>query len=465
MHIIVVGVDHSTAPIELRERLACSLRQVPQVLRAVQQVVQESVLLSTCNRIELYAICPEVDEGRKNLLQVLSETRQVPLSELLDHCYDLVDERAVSHLFGVASGLYSLVPGEPQIQGQVAEALEIAQGGGYAGPITSALFRAALQTGKRARSETSISRNAASVSHVAVQLARQLFPKLNEASVLLVGSGKMSELAARNLCDNGAQRLVIMNRTQDHAVDLAQRIGAVHRSFPELPEALVEADVVISSTTAPRAIITLDLVREAMKQRNGRSLLLIDIALPRDIDPAVATLTGVHLYNLDDLQATVNEGIRLRMQEVVHVQSIIAEEVSEFDRWLRSLSVVATISDLRQHVETLRQQELARTLRQLSASLSEREASVVQELTTRLMNKLLHTPMLRLKDAAAVGQGHVYAEALRYLFDLEEKTDEAYYDRNEGQQIGDGSDAAGHRATATAMARAGDRHRADSYHG
>ena len=465
MHIIVVGVDHTTAPIELRERLACSLRQIPQVLRSARQLVQESVLLSTCNRIELYAICPEVDEGRKYLLQVLSETRQVPLAELLDHCYDLADEQAVSHLFGVASGLYSLVPGEPQIQGQVAEALEIAQGGGYAGPITSALFRAALGTGKRARSETGISRNAASVSHVAVQLARQLFPKLNDACVLLVGSGKMSELAARNLCDNGAQRLIIINRTEDHALDLAQRIGAIHRSFPELPQALLEADVVISSTTAPRAIITLDMLSEVMKRRNGRPLLLIDIALPRDIDPAVATLAGIHLYNLDDLQATVSEGIRLRMQEVERVQSIIAGEVHEFERWLRSLSVVDTITDLRQHAEALRQQEMARTLRQLSASLSEREAAVVQELTTRLMNKLLHKPMSRLKDAAAAGQGHVYAEALRYLFDLEEKTDEAHNDRNESQQIGDGSDTPGHRAAAAAVARPGDSHRADPYHG
>ena len=416
-------------------------------------------MLSTCNRIELYAICPEVDEGRKYLLQVLSETRQVPLAELLDHCYHMADEQAVSHLFGVASGLYSLVPGEPQIQGQVAEALEIAQGGGYAGPITSALFRAALGTGKRARSETGISRNAASVSHVAVLLARQLFPKLNEACVLLVGSGKMSEVAARNLCDHGAQRLVIINRTEDHALDLAQRIGAVHRSFTELPQALIEADVVISSTTAPRAIITFDLVREAMSRRNGRSLLLIDIALPRDIDPSVTTLAGA----VDEL--LVVGGIRLRMQEVVHVQTIIDGEVREFDRWLRSLSVVDTISDLRQHAEVLRQQELARTLRQLSASLTEREAAVVQELTTRLMNKLLHKPMLRLKDAAALGQGHVYAEALRYLFDLEENTDEAHNDRNESQQIGDGSDTDGHRAAAAAVARPGDSHRTDPYHG
>src|SRR5437588_5717261 len=271
MHILVVGVDHMTAPIALRERLACSTRQIPQLLMDAQQVSLECALLSTCNRIELYAVCSEVQEGRTRLLQVLSELRQVAVDELAAHCFDFADEAAMSHLFGVASGLYSLVPGEPQIQGKVAEALEIAQGGGYAGPVTSALFRAALATGKRARSETGISRNATSISHVAVQLARQLFPKLNEACVLLVGSGQMSELAARNLCDNGAQRLVIMNRRQSHAIDLAQRFGALHRTFSELPEALVEADVVISSTAAPRAIITHELMCQVMNRRSGRS--------------------------------------------------------------------------------------------------------------------------------------------------------------------------------------------------
>ncbi|MFL5694098.1 MAG: glutamyl-tRNA reductase, partial [Ktedonobacteraceae bacterium] len=190
MHIIVVGVDHTTASIELREQLTCSLRQVPQVLRASQEVVQESVLLSTCNRIELYAVCQDTKQARIDLLQVLSETRLVALADLEAHYYDFADEQAIAHLMGVTCGLYSLVPGEPQIQGQVAESIEIAQGGGYAGPITSALFRAALVAGKRARSETGISRNAASISHVAVQLARQLFPRLNDACVLLLGSGK-----------------------------------------------------------------------------------------------------------------------------------------------------------------------------------------------------------------------------------------------------------------------------------
>jgi glutamyl-tRNA reductase len=430
MHIVVVGLDHTCTPIAVRERLACSNGQITQVLEAAQQLLQECVLLSTCNRLELYALFPEIPAARQTLLRILRETRQVELSELEAYCYDFADEQAVSHLFGVASGLHSLVPGEVQIQGQVAQALEIAQGGGFAGPILSAMFRAALVTGKRVRSETSISRNAASVSQVAVQLARQLFPKLNEANVLLIGSGKMSELAARNLVDNGARQLVIINRTLAHAVDLAQRLGVIHRSFADLLDSLVEADVVISSTIAPHAIITMEVMQQVMQKRSGRPLLLIDIALPRDIDPTVADLPGVQLYNLDDLQSSVSAGIQLRMQEVEHVQAIIAEETATFERWLRSLSVVDTISVLRQHADIVRQQELARTMRQLSPSLSESEAAALQELTTRLVNKLLHAPTLRLKDAAASGRGHVYAEALRYLFDLEEKTDEAYNIRN-----------------------------------
>ncbi len=267
-------------------------------------------MLSTCNRMEVYVVCSDIDEARTELLRIVSEIREIKLAELEAHFYHFADEQAVLHLYSVACGLHSLVPGESQIQGQVAEALQIAQGGGYAGTITSALFRGALVAGKRARSETGISRNAASVSLVAVKLAKQLFPELHEACVLLVGSGKLSELAAHHLCDNGAHTLIIINRTPLHAMDLAQRFGATHRSFTELAASLVEADVVISSTTAPRAL---------------------------------------------------------------------------------------------------------------------------KELTTRLVNKLLHIPMLRLKEAAAEGQGHVYTEALRYLFDLKEQPDETHNHWNASQ--------------------------------
>lgn len=462
MRIVVIGADSSTAPIELRERLACSLRQIPQLLQAARQIAQECVLLSTCNRVELYAVCTDTDEGQAKtyLLHMLSEQRQVELTQLEASCYYFSDQQAVAHLFGVASGLHSPVPGEPQIQGQVAEALQVAQGGRFAGPITSALFRAALMTGKRARSETGISRNATSVSHVAVQLARQLFPHLNDACVLLVGSGKMSALAARNLCDNGARRLVIINRTKEHAIELAERYGTVYRGFSELEESLAEADVVISSTTAPRAVITLDLMQRVLPRRSGRALLLIDIALPRDVDPQVATLPGIHVYNLDDVQAAVDEGVRLRAQETAQVKAIIAEETDAFERWLRSLSVVDTISDLRRQAEQVRQQELARAMRQLAPTLSEREANIIQDLTSRITAKLLHTPTLRLKDAAAAGQGHVYSSALRYLFDLEDN-DEAYNednDRDAGEQTGDDTDGIDHHAPAAMLADNGNRH-------
>jgi len=452
MHIKVVGVDHTTAPIAMRERLACTSRQIPQLLQAAREIAQECVVLSTCNRVELYAVCPEESQGCSELLRVLSETREVAYDELEPHYFSFVDQQAVMHLFGVASGLHSLVPGEPQIQGQVVDALEVAQGSGYAGPILSALFRAAVVAGKRARSETGISRSAASISHVAVQLARRCFPAIQDTRVLLIGSGKMSELAARNLCDHGAQQLVVINRTLAHAVDLAQAFNASHRSFVELPDSLAEADVVISSTTAPHAIITPDIMQSVLEQRAGRSLLLIDIAVPRDVDPAVGAMPGVHLYNVDDLQSEVERGILLRLHEAERVRDIIREETEAFERWLASLSVVGTISDLRQQVDVLRQQELERTLRQLSPSLSTRELAAVQELTTRIVNKLLHTPTLRLKDAAAAGQGHVYAEAMRYLFGLE-NANETNSNRDASQQARNDTNELGRRATTPAVAQ------------
>ena len=462
MQIVLVGVDHLSAPIALRERLVCSQRRIPQVLQAIRNVAQECVLLSTCNRMEIYAVFSEIEEGHIHLLRILSDVCAIALPELEVHSYHFVDEQAVSHLYGVACGLFSLVPGESQIQGQVVEALEIAQGGGYAGPITSALFRGAVVAGKRARSETGISRNAASVSLVAVQLAKKLFPALQKACVLLVGSGKVSELTAHHLCDNGAQQLIIINRTPLHAIDLAKRFGALHRSFKELTTSLVEADVVISSTTATRAIITHEMMQEVMERRTGRLLLLIDIALPRDVDPAVAEMPGVHLLNLDDLEIGVNEGIHLRRQEIEQVQEIIVQEVNAFKRWLSSLSVVDTISALRQYADMLRQQELTRTLQRLP-TLTQRETDVIQELTTRMVNKLLHIPMLRLKDAAVEGHEHMYSEALRYLFDLKEQPDETHYYWNSSKQTGDDTDTVGGRASEATRARIRDNNQANSH--
>ena len=315
MHIIVVGVDYTTAPIDLREQIACPARKIPQLLQAARQVTQECVLLSTCNRFELYAVCEETAEGHDTLLHIISDERQVSFHELQALSYCFADERAsFSSLRGCQWTLFA----------GTRRAADSRPGCGGFGDCSGewacrtysvGAFSCSGGCGKRARSETGISRHAASLSHVAVQLARRLLPDFQQASVLLIGSGKMSELAARNLRDNGAQKLVIVNRTQANAAALAQSLDATLRPFAELQEALVEADVVISSTKAPHTIITIPLMEQVLAQRAGRSLLLIDIALPRDVDAAVASLPGVYLYNLDDLQHEVERGIRSRLQE------------------------------------------------------------------------------------------------------------------------------------------------------
>ena len=458
MWIAVVGVDHTTAPIALRERLACSRAQALEAMGAACQLARECVLLSTCNRVELYAAgSGKLDEQiKQQLLRALGETCQVELAELQAHGYCFTAKNAVSHLFEVACGLRSLILGEPQIQGQVVEAFELARIGGSSGTLMSALFRAAIVAGKRARRETGISRSAVSVSHVAVQVARQLFPDLREANVLLIGSGQMSELAARNLRDNGAKRLVIINRTLEHAIELARRNGASYRPLEELTAALVEADVVVCSTHAPHALLTVELVREALRRKSELSnipqLLLIDIALPRDVEPAVGALPGVHLYNLDDLQAGVSQGVEQRAGEIEHVRAIIEEEVGVFERWLRTQRVVGSISELRQRADDLRRQEVERTLRRLSPSLGEPEIEAIQELSKSLVNKLLHTPTLRLKETATDGEAQAYADAFQFLFDLETHYEEEYYDWDASEQAGDDPDIRGRRTAATFMA-------------
>jgi glutamyl-tRNA reductase len=467
MWIAVVGVDHSTAPIELRERLDCAPEQARALLAMAQELTRECVLISTCNRIELYATGSGVfdSERSRDLLRVLGEARNVGMAELEAHAYSFAGKEAVSHLFEVACGLRSSVLGEAQIQGQVAASLEMAHASGFTGPITSALFRAALVAGKRARRETGISRSAASVSHVAVQVARRLFPRLKEASVLLIGSGEMSELAARNLRDNGAKRLVILNRTLERAVDLARRYDAAVRPFDELDMALSEADIAIASTHAPYALITADLVRQVMQRRGGRPLLLIDIALPRDVEPGVGALPGVYLYNLDDLRAGVSQGLQQREQEVAHVQQVIHEQMGLFESWLRSRGVAGMIGDMRQRAEMLRQQELARTLRQLSPALTEQDIEAIKMLSASLTNKLLHTPTMRLKEAASTNDESALLEAFGYFFDVEVQHDETTYDWDARQQAGPVADADDCRASEETVARRADYARTHPYQG
>ncbi|MFQ6014560.1 MAG: glutamyl-tRNA reductase [Anaerolineae bacterium] len=425
MHIVVSGVSHKTAPVEVLEKLAFTTQGREEALAELVREdqnrgnpVAEGALLFTCNRVELYALVDDSEEGSERVGFFLSDFHGFDRGAFADYLYLYRDEAAVSHLFAVASGIDSLVVGEPQILGQVRDAFEEAASQGTIGRVLSALFRQALATGKRARTETGISQNAVSVSYAAVELARKIFGDLGSRQVLIIGAGETGELTAKTLMDNGAKGIIVANRTYDRALTLARRWGGRAWNFNRLPLALWQTDIVISSTGAPHPILRPDMVREAMRMRNNRPLFLIDIAVPRDIDPAVGAIDNVYLYDIDDLRAVVEANLQERQKEVGKVEAIVAEEAAKFMTWFHSLDVVPTISDLRRRAESIRRAELEKALRRLG-DLSERERNIINALTLGIVNKILHEPTVRLKRQANERDGYRYREAIRELFALD----------------------------------------------
>ncbi len=434
MQILCLGLSHHTAPVELRERLHYS----PDALQAAlarfgcgrdahPPSVAELVILSTCNRLELYTAVSgtwEMDgdvAGRAlcaPLLSFIAETRSLPVTEFEAHLYHHEGKQAVEHLAHVAAGLDSMILGEPQILGQVTEAYQAALGQGAIGPVLSALFRTAIRVGKRARTETAISRNPSTVGSVAVKLAGAVVGDLASARVLILGVGEMAELAVEALRARGAYRIAVMSRTRERARQLAQRWGAQALTFEQLAEALAAADIVIASTAAPHFLITPDLVRATMAQRPARPLIFIDIAVPRNVDPDASRLPNVHGYDIDDLQARLNGALAEREREIPHAEAIVAEETTAFMEWLRGLDMAALIAELRARADALRRSEVEKTLRHLPR-LDEMERQRIEALTESLVNKLLHTPTLRLKAEAGNGHAAEYAAAARYLFALD----------------------------------------------
>jgi glutamyl-tRNA reductase len=310
-----------------------------------------------------------------------------------------------------------MVLGESQIQGQVAEAHQLALAHGTAGPVINALFRAALQAGKRARTETAINKYAASISHVAVELALQIFDELASKTALLVGAGEMAEMAAKNLVDHGVGRLLVVNRSEGRAAKLAKQHGGEALGWERLTQALWRSDIVISSTAAPHAVLRSDTVATAMRMRRNRPLFIIDIAVPRDVEPEVGNLGNVFLYDIDDLQQVLEANLEQRRREVPRVQGIVREEAAEFLSWLRARDVVPTIVDLRQHLEGIRESELSWAMNKLG-ELSDRERSVVLAFSQRLVNKILHEPTIRLKQHASGREVYRYTDAVRDLFGI-----------------------------------------------
>lgn len=419
MHILVIGIDHHTSPVEVREQLAFRPSQLEAAYARLGSEVglSEAAILSTCNRVEIYGIVDTMDQAAAINAFLHTFHHQEP------HCHDaslytLVDGAAVRHIFATASGIESLVMGETQILRQMRDAAAQASYHRALGPILNTLFRRALEVGKRARTETAISRHAASVSQAGVELARSLFGRLESAHVLLVGSGKVSELAAKNLLDNGARTITLVNRTVEHAQKLAHQWGGRALPFDQLQGALNDADVVLSSTSAPHTVIHQQHAHTALAARAGRPLILIDLAVPRDVDVDVATVPGVHLYNVDDLQTVVAANIERRRGELSAVEAIITAEVDEFMRWLGARAVVPTLNELRAHAERIRQAEVEKALRRMGP-LTERDQAIIQALSQGIVNKLLHQPTVRLKAHTSDGNGLSYASALQDLFGLE----------------------------------------------
>lgn len=422
MHILALGLNHTSAPVQFRERLNFSEDQIRASLARltcghIATPLSEMVVLSTCNRIEIYAASNHL--AFAELESFLSDTHDVPVNEFRSHLYLLKDGDAVRHLYEVAAGLNSLVVGEPQILGQVTKALELARGQNAVGPLLNRLFQAAIHTGKRARTETAISRNPASVSSLAASVAERVVHPIADAQVVILGAGEMAELAVEALRKRGANRILVVSRTMQRAQDLVQRWNAESTTFENIHTALTAADILISSTSAPHIIINSEMVSEAMRKRGPRPLVLIDIAVPRDIDPHAKEIPHVKLYDIDSLNDHLENSLAERMAEVPQVKAIVEEEALEFEEYMNSLQMIPIIADMRQQAESIRQNVLRKSLNRMP-DLTDAEREHIEAMTQALVKKILDAPTQRLRAEAGCPHAPAYATVARTLFGLQD---------------------------------------------
>jgi glutamyl-tRNA reductase len=412
MTLVLVGTSYRLAPVELREKMAVAEQHAAELAGSLAVHGREAVCLSTCNRTELYLV-GDADECERAAVDLLAELAGLDGDELMPSLYRLHDEAAALHLFRVAAGLDSLVPGEAEILGQVRTAAE----SGAPGPVLDRVFRQALHAGKKARAETAIGESPASVSSAAAVLAEQVFGDLSRSSVLLVGAGKVGELAARNLGSRGARISFVASRRAERAAEVARLFRSRPVGLDALADVLPEVDVLVSSTRSAQVILERRDVEALVRERKGRPLFLIDLAVPRDLDPAINELDGCYLYDIDDLEAVVAETLAGRRREAERAEAIVADEAEGFRAWRASLEVVPAIASLRALAEEIRAGELAKAEGRL-ARLSEGELRVVESVTAAIVNKLLHLPTVRMKEAAAAADGSTYVDAVRHLFGL-----------------------------------------------
>jgi glutamyl-tRNA reductase len=423
MPLVVVGTSHRTAPIELRERFALARGEFAPALLGLAADGSEAVVLSTCNRTEVYLALPDGASGAERARDLLAVRVGLDGTRAAPYLYLHRDREAAAHLFRVAAGLDSMILGEPQIQGQVREAYATArevagEGGAVVGPVLHRLFQTALSVGGRVRTDTGLGVGAASVPSASVELAKKIFGSLRGRRALVLGAGEMSETTLECLRGEGVHAAIVANRTYHRACELASRLGGEAVRWEEFDGALPGVDIVVSSTSAPHPVLTAERVREALPGGRRRPLCIIDIAIPRDVEPAVGSLPNVFLYNVDDLQQIVDDSLGRRRAELPAAEAIVGEGVDDFWGWYASLAVVPTIRALRQRGEDVRRAEVERALRHLS-HLSPEDRSAIEALTRALVNKVLHAPTARLRDAAGNGRGTGVLDTARYLFELD----------------------------------------------
>lgn len=418
MSLLAIGINHNTASVELREKVAFGPEKLSLALNqlSTSSHVKGGVILSTCNRTEIY--CDVRSASKNKVIEWLSQFHQVSLDELKPSLYVHEEQAAIRHLMRVACGLDSLVLGEPQILGQVKQAYAEARENHAVNPATEKLFQKAFSVAKRVRTETEIGGSAVSVAYAACTLAKHIFESLADATVLLVGAGETIELVAKHLAGHHCKRMIVANRTRERALSLAQQFGADVIALNEIPDYLAQADIVISSTASPLPIIGKGMVESALKARRHQPMLLVDIAVPRDIEPQVGKLNDAYLYSVDDLQSIVDSNIEQRKVEAIQAEAIVSEESATFMSWMRSLQAVDSIRDYRKQANEAREELLNKSLQALAAGGDPEKLLI--ELSNKLTNKLIHTPTRALQTAAEQGEPAKLA-VIRQSLGLDEK--------------------------------------------
>jgi glutamyl-tRNA reductase len=436
MHTLVIGINYKTAPVEIRERLSFNEADLAEAIKKLntKKSILENIILSTCNRTEIYAVVDQLHTGRYYIKEFLSEWFGIEQKEFSPFLFVYEDDGAVDHLFNVTCGLNSMVLGETQILGQVRTSFMLAQEVGTTGTVFNQLFKQAITVAKRAHSETDIGANAVSVSYAAVELAKKIFGSLANKHVLIFGAGKMGELAAQNLHGNGVKKVTVINRTYEKAQDLADRFSGKARTLAELEKSLAEADILISSTGAKDFVISKEMMVKVEKKRKGKPLFMVDIAVPRDLDPRIAELENVFLYDIDDLEGIVEANLQERKKAAEKIMLMIEKEIVEFKQWLGMLGVIPVISALREKAHVIQSETMVSLERKLP-NLSERDLKVLNKHTKSIINQLLKDPILQAKELAARPDANQAMDLFMKIFNIEELVKEQHSKAAETNQI------------------------------